>query len=124
VTPREALCEAQKHGASLSVRGDRLHVEADDPLPPELVDVLRHHKAALLGMLLEPSEDANLQPPADAEQDGRYAPPRSCTDCHLRLWWQRSDSEWVCGVCHPDPHLLRTQRLRAQAECGRSEPTA
>jgi hypothetical protein len=36
----------------------------------------------------------------------RNAPEGECAVCKLRMWWQRQDGGWVCGVCHPDPQVL------------------
>lgn len=32
-----------------------------------------------------------------------YGPEQGCATCGRRRWWQRPDSTWVCGVCHPAP---------------------
>jgi hypothetical protein len=39
--------------------------------------------------------------------DGQYAPDHPCPACGLRLWWQRPDGLWVCGLCTPDPVKCR-----------------
>jgi hypothetical protein len=52
--------------------------------------------------------DSDTQPPpTEAAGDGRYAPPRPCSECQLSLWWQRPDGGWVCAVCEHDPVKCR-----------------
>src|SRR5258708_7162347 len=42
-------------------------------------------------------------------EDQPYAPDQACAVCRLKMWWQRPDGGWVCGICHPDPELLRAE---------------
>jgi len=48
---REIINLAQQHGVQVSIEGDRLHLEAQQPPPPNLIDLLRNHKADLLAYL-------------------------------------------------------------------------
>ncbi|MEC7120885.1 MAG: hypothetical protein VXW65_13430 [Pseudomonadota bacterium] len=48
---REILDLAQQHGVQVSIEGERLHLEAQRPPPPNLIDLLRNHKADLLAYL-------------------------------------------------------------------------
>ena len=45
------LRDLQRQGVHFEVAGDRLHVRARQPLPAEVVDTLRAHKAELLRLL-------------------------------------------------------------------------
>lgn len=52
ITPLQTLLLCWAAGAVLTRDGDGLHVEASKgAVPPELVDALRHNKAALLAIL-------------------------------------------------------------------------
>ena len=57
---RALLDEVARHGGRLTPRGDKLHIDAPEPLPDALMDRLRAHKAELLRLL-----------PAEAEQNGQ-----------------------------------------------------
>ncbi|MFZ3193496.1 MAG: hypothetical protein WA154_09860 [Moraxellaceae bacterium] len=48
---REILDLAQQHGVQVSIEGNHLHLEAQQPPPPNLIDLLRNHKADLLTYL-------------------------------------------------------------------------
>ena len=67
----ELLARAQGMGATLTVpEPNRIHIEAPEPLPGELVAALREHKAELLVLL---STEATWPPPDAAE---------------LLAWWE------------------------------------
>ena len=53
---REILDFAQQHGVQVSIEGERLHLEAQQPPPPNLIDLLRNHKADLLAYLASQSK--------------------------------------------------------------------
>ena len=53
---REILDLAQQHGVQVSIEGERLHLEAQQPPPPNLIDLLRNHKADLLAYLASQSK--------------------------------------------------------------------
>jgi hypothetical protein len=55
MTPAEVLAATQEAGAVLTAHGGQLVVEADAPLPDELVAAIRGHKAELLVLLDEPT---------------------------------------------------------------------
>jgi hypothetical protein len=57
VTPAEVLAATQEAGAVLTARGGQLVVEADAPLPDELVAAIRGHKDELLTMLMPTPAD-------------------------------------------------------------------
>jgi len=48
---REILDLAQQHGVQVSIEGERLHLEAQQPPPANLINLLRNHKADLLAYL-------------------------------------------------------------------------
>jgi hypothetical protein len=54
VTPVELLLETVRHGARLSINGDKLHVEPINRLTPAFVETLRDHKTQLLALLALP----------------------------------------------------------------------
>lgn len=74
-------------GARLEARGASLHVEAPRPLPDELMEALRQHKAEVLSLLALPEEArplvawaawlAERVPGDDAEIRFRETPQRS-----------------------------------------------
>jgi hypothetical protein len=51
VTPTETLVAVCRAGGTLEVRGDRLALRADAPLPQDLVAAVRLHRQSLLKML-------------------------------------------------------------------------
>lgn len=51
MTARELLAEVARHGGRLTPRGDKLHIDAPEPLPDDLMDRLRAHKPELLKLL-------------------------------------------------------------------------
>ena len=66
----ELLARAQGMGATLTVpEPDRIHIEAPEPLPGELVAALREHKAELLVLL---STEATWPPPDSEELLARW----------------------------------------------------
>ncbi len=48
---RQALDLAHQHGVVVEARGDRLHLTAPKPPPPEVLDALRRHKAEVMPLL-------------------------------------------------------------------------
>ena len=50
----DVLQRVRDLGGRLEARGDRLHVEAADPLPELLVEELRQHKPAIMAALATP----------------------------------------------------------------------
>ena len=54
MTAIELYHEAARRGLRLEPRGDKLAVTPRDRVPPEFADVLRQHKAELLGWLSRP----------------------------------------------------------------------
>lgn len=42
--------------------------------------------------------------PCVASVPGEATPPSQCSCCGGTRFWRRSDGEWVCGECHPDPN--------------------
>lgn len=48
---RDLLDEVARHGGRLTPRGDKLHIDAPEPLPDALMDRLRQHKPELLRLL-------------------------------------------------------------------------
>src|SRR5262249_49413200 len=51
MTPAETLQAVCRAGGTIEVRGDRLALKADGPLPDELVAAVRLHRESLLRML-------------------------------------------------------------------------
>lgn len=63
---REILDLAQQHGVQVSIEGNHLHLEALQPPPPNLIDLLRSHKTDLLAYLAS-------QPTYPVHHTGVYA---------------------------------------------------
>jgi len=63
---REIIDLAQQHGVQVSIEGNHLHLEALQPPPPNLIDLLRSHKPDLLAYLAS-------QPTYPVHHTGVYA---------------------------------------------------
>lgn len=92
-------------GASVSLVGDKLRVEAPaGVLTPDLRRELIEHKAELV-RLLRPAPDL---------------PPPVCDRCGGTLFWQSvAYGPWTCARCHP-PHTRRVVARWSSPEAGRA----
>ncbi|HLZ28482.1 MAG TPA: hypothetical protein VKV73_14275 [Chloroflexota bacterium] len=100
---------------------------ADDPSHPNTPCEIRE-KSEKRGSAREAAEVECMR--LGEQIDGAYAPLLSCPGCELRLWWQRPDGGWECGVCTPDPVKCRQcdrphySHLAWPMVCERWEPLA
>src|SRR5215208_446681 len=88
--------DIHRHGGDETVDGDDLKLTATQPLPAELLNKLRDHKAELLEYL------SSNAPATIAEPD---------TACPARgsgQWWQLPGQAWHCRQCEPDMLLAAT----------------
>jgi hypothetical protein len=85
------LAEVAARGGRLLRRGEGLRVEAPVPLPPELVERLRAHKAELLALVPPVGQG---EPLAD--------PTTPCPACGCGGYWHAADG-WRCEGCAPAP---------------------
>ncbi len=90
-TPHEALALAQRYHVTIQVRGDRLHLKAPAPPPPELIEKLREAKPAILRLLARPGPEPERAGWGAADWRG-YVEERVA----LRL-----------GLGHPQPQAAR-----------------
>jgi hypothetical protein len=58
MTAQEVIDLAKRHGVRVSVHDDRLRLQSDEPPPPELVDLLRAHKAEVIALLTPDTPDS------------------------------------------------------------------
>jgi len=90
------LAELARRGVDMWAEGERLRYRAPrGALAPELLEALRAHKAALVGLL-------------------RDAPRDACYACGHRDWWRRPGGPWTCAVCHP-PAVEPVDRVKRPA---------
>jgi hypothetical protein len=113
VTPVQALLEARKQGATVSVRAGKLHVRAGSPLSPDLVAELRTHREALVTMLtIEEAPQRAAEPPVD-EQRFSFAVRWG----RERGWLQVRDAfsgEWLEVLATACPPWWREEAFRAK----------
>lgn len=97
MTAATLLDRLRSLGASVSLVGDRLRVEAPaGTLTPELRQELAEHKAELVRLLRPVVNDL---------------PPPVCDRCGSALFWQSiARGPWICLRCHPP----RTRRVVAR----------
>lgn len=102
---RDLLDEVARHGGRLTPRGDKLHIDAPEPLPDVLMDRLREHKPELLRLLADPA--------------------RPCPTCGCGSFWRDQSGTWHCEQCTPpgDQHV-RTWRNVAGAKVPPTPPPA
>lgn len=80
-----ALDLAARYGTSLESRGSKLHVKVGTTPPPELLEVLRRHKVAILAMLSPSSPvPAGWRKIVDDQGRVRIASGCSLTDAELQ----------------------------------------
>lgn len=53
MTPAEIIDEVQRYGGRIEASGDRLNLRAPEPLPGELMERIRQHKAEVLRALTD-----------------------------------------------------------------------
>src|SRR5215217_1160140 len=85
-----------RHGGDETVDGDDLKLTATQPLPAELLNKLRDHKAELLEYL------SSNAPATIAEPD------TACLARGSGQWWQLPGQAWHCRQCEPDMPLAAT----------------
>jgi TubC N-terminal docking domain len=69
------LIEAVRHaGATIALQGDRLRLSAPEPLPGELLEEVRLHKADLIDQLRSAARPLLREPPAGPPRPGTAAP--------------------------------------------------
>lgn len=101
----EAILERLRSlGASVSLAGDKLRVEAPaGVLTPDLKAALIEHKAELVRLLRPVVNDL---------------PPPVCDRCGGALFWQSiAYGPWTCARCHP-PHTRRVVARWSSPEAG------
>ncbi|HKH21494.1 MAG TPA: hypothetical protein VKB53_11540, partial [Gammaproteobacteria bacterium] len=79
--------DIHRHGGDETVDGDDLKLTATQPLPAELLNKLRDHKAELLEYL------SSNAPATIAEPD------TACPGCGSGQWWQLPGGPWHCRAC-------------------------
>jgi len=102
---REIIDLAQQHGVQVSIEGNHLHLEALQPPPPNLIDLLRSHKTDLLAYLAS-------QPTYPVHHTGVYATltttqSRALAGFHVLL--QRRQQTLIKGGYNPSQALVRVE---------------
>src|SRR5215218_6887411 len=92
----ELMRDIHRHGGDVTVEGDDLKLTATQPLPTDLLNELRTHKAELLAYLNRHSANSISDPTGP------------CPDCGCGQWWQRLGEPWHCRACEPDMPLIAT----------------
>jgi hypothetical protein len=138
VTPLEVLLAATAAGVHLSVTDEKkLRAQWDSMLDPEVLAALKEHRDWIIAHLLQPPSPPKCLQCGRPQHEGDYvcpeptpadskfpiAPPywpppplpKPCPDCGRVAWWARPDGGEVCGVCHPDPHVLLERRAHREA---------
>ena len=102
---REILDLAQQHGVQVSIEGNHLHLEAQQPPPPNLIDLLRNHKADLLAYLAS-------QPKHPVHHTGAYVAltaNQSRALAGFNLLLERRQRTLVRGGYKPSQALVRVE---------------
>lgn len=110
MTPAAILAAVDQHGGRLTKKGDKLVMQASTPLPDDLRQAIRLHKAALLALLSpqrEASADDGAQATAVCPRCGAGEPwavqgNYQCMACPMV--WRLADETppepiWRCRTC-------------------------
>lgn len=83
--------QARSLGATLHVQGDTVKVKAPAPLPAEVMEALRHHKAEIIRELtMPPVPPPPADPFAEAERVPRIVREKGCC-----LLWAEAVKDYV-----------------------------
>ena len=91
MTALDVLREVNKVGGRLLPNGEKIIMEAKEPLPQELIDRIRDNKPELLAIL-------NPQPPRLAGGFPIKDPGHPCLICG-DVEWQVHITYWMCLTC-------------------------
>jgi hypothetical protein len=100
---------AAQYQVSVSLR-------AEDTCPTTVSVPLRSPTTGLVGHSTETpvvvhrrdARSGTLESSRDAGNGNTPAPAPRCHVHHEQaVWWQRSDGDWLCGLCHPNPAEAR-----------------
>ena len=118
MTALELLESLQQNGIELTAAGDKLRYRPKSAVPPELVEVMRSHKAELLALIN--ARDWQLGDPIewDAEPE-----PIDCEKCQrFDCWWDATGRR-RCLTCDPPTASRRwlaiCEKIRAKRRKGR-----
>ena len=78
MTASELLVELERRGIHTEVAGDKLRFRPKDAVTPELIEVLRQHKAKII-QVLQPAVAARI---IGQGRVLRSATPETCWHCH------------------------------------------
>lgn len=102
----------REHRATVQAIGGNLRLRAPAPLPEDVLDTVRTHKAELLALLAQPPapSEAKASTAADPTDDNWI---ERAAICKHDAGMNRSDAELVADSCHPAPHDAEPTDWRA-----------
>jgi hypothetical protein len=106
VNVAEEIRALRARGVTLSVDGERLKMTAPEPLPDELMDLLRTHKAEIMAAVGDQAAEVHdCLPPIHDARDPHATPSAPCAACGAVQWRAASHGwrwRWACGQCRPE----------------------